>query len=105
MLLVETRLEHLFFFFIEWKQIVIFIRTPVEHTTAAMHGGIERGRVHTAIFGLHVEDGAIECDVGVMTEKHSLAHPNLTVADTSCRLFSEAALTQRRPLVIITLRP
>src|SRR5579862_4650649 len=103
MLLVEPCLKRLLFFFIERQQIVILIRAPVEHASAAVHGGVERGRVHAAIFGLHVKDGAIECDVGVMTEKHSLAHPNLTVADTSCRLFSEAALTQRRPLVIITL--
>ena len=105
MLFVEPRFERLLFFFIERQQIVILIRAPVQHASPAMHGGIESGGVRAAIFGLNVEDRAIECDIGVMTEKHSLAHPNLTVADTSCRLFSEAALTERGLLSIITLRP
>ena len=105
MLPVDPHLQGLLFFCIQWKQIVILIRAPVQHPAAAMHGGIDGGGVHAPILRLNVENRAIECDVGVMTEKHSLAHPNLTVADTSCRLFSGAALTQRRPLVIITLRP
>ena len=84
---------------------MIFIRAAMEHAAATVHGGIESRGVDAAIFGLNVENRAIDGDVGVMTEKHSLAHPNLTVADTTRRLFSEAALTQRRPLVIITLRP
>ena len=105
MLPVDPRLQRLLFFCIQRKQVVILIRAPVQHAAAAMHGGIDGGGVHSTIFGLNVEDRAIECDVGVMTEKHSLAHPNLTVADTSCRLFSEAALTERGLLSIITLRP
>ena len=84
---------------------MILVRAPVQHAAAAMHGGVERGGVYSAIFRLNVEDRAIDSDVGVMTEKHSLAHPNLTVADTSGRFFSGAALTQRRLLVIIALRP
>ena len=105
MLFVETNFERSLFFCVEREQIVILIRATVEHAAAAMHGGIERGGVDSTVFRLHVKDGAIECDVGVMTEKHSLAHPNLTVADTYCRLFSEAALTERGLLSIITLRP
>src|SRR5579863_3839162 len=105
MLLVEPCLKRLLFFFIERQQIVILVRAPVEHAAAAVHGGVERGRVHAAIFRLHMKDGAIECDVGVMTEKHFLVHPNWTAASIARRIFSEAALTIRRPLSIITLRP
>ena len=60
MLLVEPRLQRLLFFCIERQQIVILIRAPVEHAAPAMHGGIERGGVHSAIFGLNVENRAID---------------------------------------------
>jgi len=105
MLFVDSSFESFFFFCVERQQIVIFIRAPVEYAAPAMDGRIDDRGVDAAIFGLNVKNRAIHCYVGVMTEEHSLAHPNFDRCEYRPQNFLVAALTQRRPLVIITLRP
>ena len=67
---VEAKFQGGFLVRVERKQIEVVVDETMEHAATAIDGGLEKSIVRAAIFGLHVIDGAVEVDVGIVAEDH-----------------------------------
>ena len=92
---VEAELQGGFLVLVERQKVEVIVDEAMEDTATAVDGGFEKSVVDAAILGLHVIDGAVKIDVGIVAEDHrdifGKSAPNLRQAQR--RLFFRVHLT------------
>ncbi len=84
-LLIETLLQRSFTVRVQWKQVEVIIRSPVQYAPAEIYGGIDECVGGTAIFRLDVIRRVACFHVRIVTEEHSSIRPDLRGGLSSLR--------------------
>jgi len=77
MLFIETLLQRSFTVRVQGKQVEVIVRSPVQHASTEIYGGIDERVGGAAIFRLDVIRRVACFHVRIVTEEHSCIRPGL----------------------------